>query len=199
MASIERAIYDCLVKEFPGAIKNLTALSYNDAGKMNFIVSPELGFDYDQVNNFSGAYSTFHKEKSPDALYCVNDVLYFVEFKAGGHNKADIRLKIHEGIVTLFMFAKKYLPHITKEQFLKLKICYAVIVGADADVSKFQTALKQASEKYQLRNLDGFLLRRTTFTMCPNAIIKILNGLTGGKVKALDVYDLSKNLTRVTI
>ncbi|HAT3794733.1 TPA: hypothetical protein I8624_002723, partial [Serratia marcescens] len=122
MTSNESLIYGKLLTEHPSFIKPITELSYNEAQAHNFIMSNEMGFDFDMVHNCSPCYSKVRNEKSPDAIFLNEDTLYFIEFKDGKNvDKHDIRLKIHEAALTLFMLAKKHLPTITRDDFFKLK------------------------------------------------------------------------------
>lgn len=196
MPSLEQEIYDQLVAVFPHGIKDITSLSYNDSDGRNFIASNEVGFNYDLLCNMSPVYPVGHKERTPDALFCVNDILCFVEFKEGDDKKPDIRLKIHEGIVSLFMFVQKYLPHITKEMFVSLRINYSVVVRAPACASTFKRKLKGASGIHQLRNLEGFLVQKTFYTVCPKVSAMMLGGLTAGKIKFIDIHERSGAVNR---
>lgn len=191
MTSNAKAIYDKLLEMHPGSLKPITQLSFNDGGTKNFIVSEELGFDYDLVYNCAPCYTVEHKERSPDALFCVNDELYFVEFKDGGHEKADIRLKIHEGVTTLYMFVAKHLPHITKSEFVNLDINYAVIVRGDIRQhgSSFQSALFDTSKKYNLKNIEGLLVKKTGFTSDPKVILKLLHKMTEKRLQSITIAD----------
>ncbi|MEN5216363.1 hypothetical protein ABE484_10960 [Pseudomonas pudica] len=198
--SLEQEIYDCLVAVYPSHIKSITDISYNSTGAKNFIGSPETGFDFDLVFNLSPNYSTTHNEKSPDAIFCVNDKLCFVEFKEGAHKKIEIRSKIHEGIVTLYMFVQKHLPHISKADFCGLDIHYAVIARETQTFSSIQLALKAASEKYQLKNMEGFLVRKTFYAFDRVKIAELLKGLTSGALSYIDYYDSGTGVpSRVTV
>jgi hypothetical protein len=187
--SLEQDIYDKLVVEYPTHIKTITDLSFNPTGAKNFIGSHVTGFDFDLVFNLSPGYKTYHNEKSPDALFCVKDKLYFVEFKEGLHKKIEIRSKIHEGIVTLFMFVQQFLPHISKADFCSLDINYAVVARETQSFSSVQLALKAASEKYQLKNMEGFIVRKTFYTVDSAKIAALLKGVTNGALSYIDYYD----------
>lgn len=187
--AIAQDIYDKLVSEYPHFVKTITDLSYNRAGGKNFIGSSVLGFDFDMVYNLSAGYSVAHNEKSPDALFYLNDKLWFVEFKEGGHKKIEIRSKIHEGVLTLFMFVQSHLPHITKSMFCNLDIRYAVITRETQKYSSFANALKAASEKYQLKNIEGFLVSKALYTVDPKMVAGLLSAVTAGAVSFIDYYD----------
>ncbi|THG83482.1 hypothetical protein E5198_07215 [Pseudomonas sp. A-1] len=191
MTSNAQLIYDKLAAHFPHALKTITELSYNDGGKRNFIVSDEIGFDYDQVQNCSPCYEAHQKEKSPDALFCVGDKLYFIEFKDGKHDKNDIRLKIHEGVTTLYMFVREHLPVITRAEFVELDINYAVIARRDARhrESSFQAALIDTSRKYNLKNIEGLLVKNTRFTSDPSLILNLLHKLTLTKLTSIQIFE----------
>lgn len=190
MTSNAQLIFNKLISQYPEGLKEITALSFNKTGNKNFVICSEKGFDYDLVTNCSSAYQEHHKEKSPDALFCINDKLYFVEFKEGKHEKADIRLKIHEGITTLYMFTRRYLPDVEKEDFLKLDINYAVIARHNPNsTSSFQTALLEASKKYQLKNIEGFLVNQTRYTTQPSLILKLIKTVTSNQITHIDIDD----------
>jgi len=191
VTSNAQAIYNKLLEKHPTGLKSITELSYNDDGGRNFIVSTVSGFDYDLVYNCAPCYTKEFKEKSPDSLFCVDDKLYFVEFKDGKHDKGDIRLKIHEGVTTLYMFTRKHLPHISKADFIELDINYAVIVRGDtrSHGSSFQRALFDASTKYNLRNLEGLLVKKTGITSDPTVIVELLHKLTAKNLTTIDIFD----------
>lgn len=191
MASLEQEIYDKLISEYPHGLVPITDLSYNDSDANKFVVSPEIGFNFDLLYNLSTAYKAPHKERTPDALFCVNDKLHFVEFKEGADKKPDIRLKIHEGIVSLYMFVSKHLPHITKDKFVDLSINYSVLVRAPSCTSEVSRRLRRASDMHQLKNIEGFLVRKTSYTVCPKMTAEMLGRLTSGKVKSIEIYERS--------
>ncbi|QHB26440.1 nucleotidyltransferase [Pseudomonas monteilii] len=198
--SLEKEIYDKLVSVYPSHVKAITDLSHNPTGAKNFIGSSETGFDFDLVFNLSPSYASFHNEKSPDALFCVNDKLCFVEFKEGGHKKIEIRSKIHEGVVTLFMFVQKHLPHISKADFCALDVHYAVVARETQNFSSVALAFQAASEKYQLKNMEGFLVRKTLYAFDRVKIAELLKGLTNGSLSYIDYYESSTGLpTRITV
>lgn len=191
MTSNSIKIYSKLCEIYPDGLSTITELSYNSDGEKNFLISDETGFNFDLVYNCSPMHSALRKEKSPDALFIVDEVIYFIEFKEGSCKKEDIRMKIHEGITTLFCFTLKYLPEITREEFLKLDIRYAVIVrghrGNPGD--GFHNALEEASNRFNLKNLEGFLLKKTAVTYQPDTILQFLNKVTAGRVKNIGISD----------
>ena len=191
--AVAQEIFDKLVSEYPGYVKSITELSYNRTGSQNFIGSDVCGFDFDMVYNLSPGYDITHNERSPDALFCMNNKLWFVEFKEGGHKKIEIRSKIHEGILTLFMFVQHHLKHISKEVFCNLDIRYAVISRETQRYSSFAQALKAASEKYQLKNIEGFLVSKVFYTVEPSKVADLLSAVTAGAVGFIEYYDGTTN------
>lgn len=194
--SFEQEIYDKLVEVYPHGVKDITSMSYNDAGALRFIESAETGFDFDLVYNLSPIYKSPQKEKTPDSLFIVKDRLFFVEFKEGGDDKGDIRLKIHEGIVSLFMFVKRHLPSIAKADFVNLRITYIVIVRKPADQKKFLRILREKEKMHQLRNLEGFLVGGTYYTVCPKHTATLLSKVTEGRLKFIDVHERDGTVSR---
>lgn len=191
--AVAQEIYDKLVAVYPSHIKSITDLSHNQTDGKNFIGSTACGFDFDMVYNLSTSYSTPHNEKSPDALFYKNNKLWFIEFKEGTHKKIEIRSKIHEGILTLFMFVQHHLPHISKEDFCKLDMRYAVIARETQQHSSFAAALKAASDKYQLKNIEGFLISKALYTVDPNQIANLLRAVTKETISFIDYYDGATN------
>lgn len=191
--AVAQEIFDKLVSEYPTYVKSITELSYNRTGNQNFIGSDVCGFDFDMVYNLSPSYDVTHNERSPDALFCMNNKLWFVEFKEGGHKKIEIRSKIHEGILTLFMFVQHHLKDISKEVFCNLDIRYAVISRDAQRYSSFAQALKAASEKYQLKNIEGFLVSKVFYTVDPNKVADLLSAVTAGAVGFIEYYDGTAN------
>lgn len=191
--AVAQEIFDKLLCEYPSFEKSITELSYNRTGNQNFIGSDVCGFDFDMVHNLSPSYDTFHNERSPDALFCMSDKLWFVEFKEGGHKKIEVRSKIHEGILTLFMFVRHHLPHISKDIFCNLDIRYAVISRDTQKYSSFAQALKASSEKYQLKNIEGFLVSKVFYTVDPNKVADLLGAVTAGAVDFIEYYDGTTN------
>lgn len=191
--AVAQEIFDKLISEHPDFLKSITELSYNKTGNQNFIGSDVHGFDFDMVYNLSTSYQVAHNEKSPDALFCIDDKLWFIEFKEGGHKKIEIRSKIHEGILTLFMFVQHHLPHISKGVFCNLDIRYAVVSRETQNFSSFALALKAASEKHQLKNIEGFLVSKAFYTADPKIVANLLSAVTAGAVGFIDYYDGTAN------
>lgn len=193
MISNEQLIFERLCLLYPDAMSDITGLSYNDSGARQFIISDAIGFNYDKVLNCSGSYNRSLKEKSPDALFYNNSKLYFIEFKEGASNKEDIRLKIHEGITTLYHFVCKNMPSLTRHQFVELDINYAVVCrgnGSKAALSaEMLNALENSSKKYSLKNLEGLILKKTAVMDEPMQFLKFLNRVTSGVVTKIQVFE----------
>jgi hypothetical protein len=192
MISNEEAIYNKLCSEYPNAIKSITDLSLNDTGNRNFLVSSVTGFDYDQVLNVSDCYKDPCNEKSPDALFFHDGKLYFIEFKEGGVDKQDIRCKIHEGVNTLYVFAKKHIPGMNRQTFVELNINYAVFMRDTKRTlsnSSFRAALDLTSNKFSLKNLEGFIVKKTRVAMEPQDFVDFFHRITSGAVKSIDVFE----------
>lgn len=193
MISNEQLIFNKLCSAYPDAMSDVTGLSYNDSGARQFIICDAVGFNYDKVLNCSGSYKRSMKEKSPDALFYNNSKLYFIEFKEGGSQKDDIRLKIHEGITTLFHFVCKHMPSLTRQQFIELDINYAVVCrgnGSKAALSaEMLNALENSSKKYSLKNLEGLILKKTAVMDEPLQFLKFLNRVTSGAVTKIQVFE----------
>ncbi|HDK6400661.1 TPA: hypothetical protein M4198_001270 [Klebsiella variicola] len=189
--SNEAVLYNALCNIYPGEVVSLTKISHNTAGARDFIVSPELALSFDEVKNCSSAYSFESNEKSPDALFLHDDVLYFVEFKEGNPRKVDkidIRNKIHEGIITLYHFAKKHTT-ISKADFFKLKIAYIVFRRPYATGNSFANALQAASANYFIENIKGFLVGVTVVSDEPQFFVDFFHRVTAGKITQINVFD----------
>ncbi|EKN3567307.1 hypothetical protein ABEH48_003913 [Yersinia enterocolitica] len=200
MISNEELIYNKLCEVYPNGHKSITELSRNDTGGRNFIISNEFGFNYDLMHNCSPAYATEHKEKTPDALFFYGSKLYFIEFKEGGSKKPDIRLKIHDGITSLYHFTARNLPQISKDNFVNLAINYAVICRPEnTGRNSFINALQHASKRYNLKNIEGFLIDKTVVLEQPQQILQLLNKVTAGRVKGISVFEHLGTTTSVNI
>ncbi|HCP26009.1 hypothetical protein [Pantoea sp. SJZ147] len=201
MTSKSQKIFDKLCEVYPGAMDTITSLSFNSDGKKNFIISDEVGFNYDKVVNHSICYDNGLKEKSPDALFIAEDILYFVEFKEGSAKKDDIRMKIHEGITTLFCFVIKYLPEISREDFFNLDIRYAVVMRGFRATGRqgFLDSLEASSKKFNLKNIEGFLVSQTTIRDEPGRILALLNKVSSGKISSIQINLPDSSLINVLI
>jgi len=189
--SNEAILYNELCKVYPGEVLPLTKISHNTAGARDFIVSPELALSFDEVRNCSSAYGFESNEKSPDALFLHDNILYFVEFKEGNPRKVDkldIRNKIHEGIITLYHFARKHTA-ITKNDFFKLKIAYIVFRRPHATGNSFTDALQAASANYFIENIKGFLVGVTVVSDDPQFFVDFFHRVTAGKITQINVFD----------
>lgn len=193
MISNEEIIYNKLCEVYKDALAEVTGLSFNDSGTRQFIICDAMGFNYDKVLNCSSSYQRELKEKSPDALFLSNSKLYFIEFKEGKSEKDDIRLKIHEGVTTLYHFICKHLPSITRQEFVELNINYAVVCRGNGSKSALSAemlnALENSSRKYSLKNLEGFLIKRTAVMDEPIQILRFLNRITAGAITSIQVFE----------
>jgi hypothetical protein len=182
-------IYDKLLETHPDSMQSITQLSYNDADQANFIESDVEAFNYDSVTNAKAENPK--KEKSPDALFCADNILYFVEFKEGQSNKTDIRLKIHEGITTLFNFCRQHLPELPRADFFDLDIRYAVVIRQKQNHPdpSFADTLEMSSKKYDLKNLEGFIINKTRVIYQPSTLVKLLEKITSGVVDNITIHN----------
>ncbi|EHU4850490.1 TPA: hypothetical protein NG669_002211 [Vibrio parahaemolyticus] len=189
MISNEEKIYQKLLEVYPTSMASITKLSYNDDGKANFIESDVEGFDFDTVVNCHP--NCTNKEKSPDSLFYVDSKLYFIEFKEGGSRKEDIRLKIHEAVSTLYSFCRVHLPQITRDEFFSLDIRYAAIFRPKHDHPNpsFAMTLDMNSKKYHLKNLDGYIVKRTRVATHPSSILSVLKVATANAVTSISIHN----------
>ncbi|WP_298626658.1 hypothetical protein [uncultured Zoogloea sp.] len=185
MTSKAEEIYGLLVMEFPEAMQSLSELSRNEQGRKDFIRSDVKAFNFDKLWNIGGGKKC--KEKSPDALFCHGETLYFIEFKEGGCDRADVRQKIHEGILSLFQYSvSKGVAN--RDSFFGIKIKYAVVKrsGAQGEVS-FLQALERSQDVFSLKNIEGLLVKETAVRWVPDSIFKLLNKVSGGAIDRIDV------------
>lgn len=187
-------IYNSLLIDYPQALQSITKLSKNTTGNKNFIISDELAFNFDLINNLC-KFHPDRKEKSPDALFYFKDVLYFVEFKEGDAKKEEIRLKIHEAIITLFQYAsaKKI---ITKDEFFKLKIKYAVIMRGKVNGAppvSFVNTLENSAQYFNLKNIEGLMIEKAKVIFQDRTIFELLNKISGGKVSAIKIANQAQD------
>ncbi|MBN3215058.1 hypothetical protein [Pectobacterium polaris] len=191
VSSNEAVLYNALCANYPAEVLPLTKISHNTNGARDFIVSAELALSFDEVKNCSSAYAFENNEKSPDALFLHEDILYFVEFKEGNPKqvkKVDIRNKIHEGILTLYHFAKKYTA-ISKVDFFKLKIAYIVFRRPYASGNSFTDAIQAASANYFIENIKGFLVGVTVVSDEPQFFVDFFHRVSSGKITQINVFD----------
>lgn len=189
MISNSQRIYNKLCEVYPGALEDVSSLSFNSDGNKHFIISEEVGFNFDKVYNLSACHPDGRKEKSPDCLFLVDDILYFVEFKEGKPKKDDIRMKIHEGITTLFCFVLKHLPDISRDEFFKLDIRYTVIMRDFRAKGRegFLQDLEAISNKFNLKNIEGFLVTKALVKDSPQRILEFLHKVTCGRVVRIQI------------
>lgn len=188
-----KEIYDSLVAEFPGAMQEVGELSRNEQGKKDFIRCDVKAFNFDILLNIGGA--KVQKEKSPDALFFYGSTLYFVEFKEGRHERADIRQKIHEGIVTLFQYAFSR-GIVDRESFLGIEIKYAVITrGSAQGENSFLLALEKSQDTFSLKNIEGLLVKETTVRWNPDSILKLLKKISDGAICRIEVVSADQKST----
>lgn len=186
-------IYDSLVTEFPGAMQEVSELSRNVQGKKDFVRCDAKAFNFDTLLNIGGTKN--QKEKSPDALFFYGGTLYFVEFKEGGHDRADIRQKIHEGIVTLFQYAFSR-GIVDRDSFLDIEIKYAVIRrGSARGESSFLLALEKSQDIFSLKNIEGLLVKETTVRWNPDSILKLLKKISDGAICRIEVVSADQKST----
>ncbi|MEC6822919.1 hypothetical protein VXS02_05665 [Photobacterium piscicola] len=189
MASNEELIFNKLQEVYPSSIKEITELSFNDADNRNFIECTNLGFDFDTVNNANLINNNEKKEKSPDAIFCNNQTLHFVEFKEGKHKKEDIRLKIHESNATLFFFCQKYLPEISRTDFFQLKITFTLIHRVrDNRGTMFTSAMEALVTLHNLGNLDGYIIQKNNVVSFPRSVLNTLRRITGDKQLSINLH-----------
>ena len=183
--TVAKSIYDSLVSEYPGSMRPITLLSRNEQGAKDFVVSDVLAFNFDDLNCSSGGSSS--KEKSPDALFYCDDVLYLVEFKEGRCEKNDIRQKIHEGILTLYKYADQR-GLATRGSFFDVKIKYAVVRRpGDNRGSGFLQILEESLDIFSLKNMRGWLLQDTAVRWKSDSILKLLYKISNGEVNSLEI------------
>lgn len=186
--SNEKLIYDKLIEVYPDQIVPITQLSLNDSGDKMFVESDATGFNFDCVLNCHP--NCIKKEKSPDALFYVDDKLYFVEFKEGASKKEDIRLKIHEAVAIIYNFSVEQNLGISREQFFSLDIRYALIYRENHvhPNPTFANTLEMNSKKYHLKNLEGYIVKKTRVAAHPESIFNILNNVSGGSVTSILIH-----------
>ncbi|KXF80327.1 hypothetical protein [Enterovibrio coralii] len=189
MISNEEKIYRKLLEVYPSSLATITELSFNCDASANFVESNVKGFNFDTVENCHP--DCCNKEKSPDSLFYTNSKLYFIEFKEGKSKKDDIRLKIHEAVSTLYSFCKVHTPEITREDFFKLDIRYAVVLRAPDKHpnSSFAYALDLNSQKYHLKNLDGYIIKKTRIATHPKSILNVLKTATENAVTSISIHN----------
>ncbi|MBR9896197.1 MAG: hypothetical protein GYB16_07415 [Gammaproteobacteria bacterium] len=187
MISNEEKIYNEIVNSYPQFLKSLKSVSKNTSDNKMLLESDFKVFDFDNVQNeHVSCDSVVHK--SPDCLIYYNGILYFIEFKQGSAKTHDIRLKIHEAIATLYNFTQKNIPTISRNEFFKLHIRYAVILKK-GNPATFLDTLNTISTRFYLKNLEGYLLKKTKVTNNPEEIHKIFKSLSNNAITNLIVHN----------
>ena len=196
MISNEKIIYDALIQSYPNSIESITDLSYNSSNKKKFIESTETGFNFDDVINIHPSCSS--KEKTPDALFFYQDTLYFIEFKEGQVDKAEIRAKIHEAVLTLYQFCCNN-GLLSRHDFIDLNIRYALIYREKRSniQNSSRIPFEHINNKYGLKNMEGFAVKKTKLYYDPKEILKLLNKVTNGAVSYIDYYENNGCVQRV--
>ncbi|WP_148278551.1 hypothetical protein [Burkholderia sp. KJ006] len=200
MTSKAKDIYDTLVSEFPNQLIEITKLSRNDAANKDFIVSPVQAFNFDHIENLGTADNKC--EKSPDALFYHQDkdILYFIEFKEGGHKRDDVRQKVHEGILTLFQYAK-HRRIATRSEFYELNIRFALVTRNKEEGTpgeSFLAALEASEDVFNLKNMEGLLVEKTVVHWNPESIYSLLHNVSGGAVDSIEWVNKAQS-TRIVI
>lgn len=193
MTSKAKEIYDQLVSDYPHALQSISQLSKNTSAEREFVLSSHLAFNFDLINNICSTLPN-HKEKSPDALFFHDDALYFVEFKEGAVKKDDIRLKIHEAIVSLFHYSLEG-ELATREEFVKLDVRYAIVMrnsNRGNPEKSFLDTLEATATHFNLQNLEGLLIKKTKVAFQPKSILDLLNKITDGAVLSINVMNLDQ-------
>ena len=186
MTSKASLLYQSLLEDYPDALQPITELSRNTSAKKDFVICEHRAFNFDLIRNLCIS-NVVHKEKSPDALFLHKDILYFIEFKEGKAEKEDIRLKIHEAVVTLYHYAKsKGLAE--KQDFFSLDIRYAVVMRnkiAGRPDASFLDTLERTTLFFNLKNLEGLLISKTKVVFQPKSIFKLLNDVSNKAISQI--------------
>lgn len=152
--------------------------------------SEHIAFNFDLVNNLG--YCKEIKEKSPDAIFVRNDVIYFVEFKSGSWEKNELRLKIHEGLTTLYHFATKN-NIINRDDFFEIPFHYIVVTAKaknakeQKQTSAFLSTLQLSRTYFGLANLEGFLIKRASLLTEPNLIYETLREISDNSISEMTI------------
>ncbi|QLI81541.1 hypothetical protein HZU75_08370 [Chitinibacter fontanus] len=183
------AIYQELLSVYPDAMQSISTISKNTSDDREFILSDEIAFNFDIITNQAPAHPNC-KEKTPDALFCKDDILYFVEFKEAKADKHDIRLKIHEAVIALYHFASNR-GIIDKENFIKLKIRYAIIMRSPITKGtphpSILNTLELTSTHFNLKNMEGFLIEKTKVAFVGASILDLLSNISSGTIKSIQL------------
>jgi hypothetical protein len=195
MSSNEKIIYDALTQSYPSSFKSITELSLNSSANKKFIDSTEIGFNFDDINNMHPDCE--RKEQSPDALFFHDDKLYFIEFKEGQVDKKEIRAKIHEAVLTLYHFCSNN-SLLNRHDFFDLDIRYALVYREKSHVENSSVIpLTHINNKYSLKNIEGFVVKKTRLCYKPSDILDLLNKVTSGKVDCIYYYEKNRSFATV--
>jgi hypothetical protein len=191
-------LYNALLQRYPNGMRPISDLSRNTdgvPGGKKFIECPHLAFNYDLVTNC--ATNNGVKEKSPDSLFLDVDRLHFIEFKEGQAKRIELRQKIHEALVTLFQFAITN-NILNRDEFLALDFRYTVVRRLQKQ-HPMANALDISIDNFQLKNLEGFLIKATDVRWAPQKILELLSSVTNRGVRTIDYYCPQGNCSTVTI
>ncbi|MGZ0025182.1 hypothetical protein [Stenotrophomonas sp. S4] len=190
-------IYEALVNEFPGALQSLTDVSRNTSDARDFVKSPVAVFNFDNIKNVKTTSSG--TEQSPDALFCLENTLYFVEFKEGACNKADVRQKIHEGVLTVYQYAMSR-ELISRDDFFSMSIKYALIkrMREGKGGNSFLATLEMSVDHYSLKNMEGFVVSDTAVRYIPQSIFTLLHRISGGSIAAIDYINSDSSVISIS-
>jgi len=187
--SIAKTLYDALVAEYSDGIVSITSLSKPDQVDKYFIEADYCGLNFDNVKNYASGKPV--SEMSPDTIFLKEDELYFVEFKSGSFEKKDLRGKINEGLTTLYQFAISR-KIIDRDSFFSIPINYVVIATKNNDKKKrsssFADALNIGAGYFGLKNMEGFLLKKTSMLLKPESIYGKFQEITCNGIEKMTVH-----------
>jgi hypothetical protein len=185
-------IYESLVREFPDALQDVTTISRNHSAGKDFVRSPVLAFNFDGVPNVG--VTAPGSERSPDALFLLGDVLYFVEFKEGRCERSNVRQKVHEGALTLFQYAMAR-NICSREDFLSVTIKFALVLrDRRKGIQSFLAALEMSEDSFSLKNMHGFIVDETAVRYVPRSIFDLLNKVSSGAIMSMDYINLDQSI-----
>lgn len=199
MISNEEKLFKSLQNEYPEGMCEITDLSRNTSSERDFIRCDHMAFNFDLVVNPCGRRA---KEKTPDALLARNSRLYFVEFKEGveSPDRSDIRLKIYEGLNTLYQFSVKK-EVLTRNEFFGLDVTYVVVRRLNLKGqprSEVLDTLETSADFFDLKNMDGFVLKKVAVIFRPKTILDRLSKMTDGAVKEFDYVEVDGEVRRIS-
>ncbi len=173
-------IYNQLLEDFKVHIKPLSEISSGDNGK-NFFLSDEkyLCFDDVKFREHDGA------GKAPDLLAFYKNGIVFVEFKEGkveNVKKEDVKLKVIEGINSIFKYCNKK-SSMTKVDFSSLDFDYFVIHRrSKSERRSVGDAMKASMARWSLDEYKGYYLRAADTISSHDKAFKLLNLLSNGSL-----------------